>query len=92
MLTGLAPPVGCPYTSQYKLWHLDFSDVGSHWHAFAGWECAGGQGCSQQTTCWLEGATSLRAACLGCEAASVCSSVREGILPAGAAALRASVF
>ncbi|PRW34035.1 kinetoplast DNA-associated [Chlorella sorokiniana] len=25
---------------KYKLWRLDFSDVGSPWHAFAGWECA----------------------------------------------------
>jgi hypothetical protein len=24
-----------------RLWRLDFSDVGSHWHAFRGWHCAG---------------------------------------------------
>ncbi|PSC76778.1 hypothetical protein C2E20_0844 [Micractinium conductrix] len=29
------------YQQQYSLWRLDLSDVGSHWHAFAGWDCAG---------------------------------------------------
>lgn len=29
-----------PPAPQFKLWRLDFSGVGSHWHAFAGWDCA----------------------------------------------------
>ncbi len=30
------------YQERYPLWRLDLSDIGSHWHAFAGWDCAGG--------------------------------------------------
>ena len=33
----LSPPLPPP---QFKLWRLDLSDVGSPWHAFAGWDCA----------------------------------------------------
>ncbi|KAL4425403.1 hypothetical protein ABPG75_009419 [Micractinium tetrahymenae] len=28
------------YQGSYPLWRLDLSDIGSHWHAFAGWDCA----------------------------------------------------
>lgn len=28
------------YRDAFPLWRLDLSDVGSHWHAFAGWDCA----------------------------------------------------
>lgn len=40
---GLTPArrLSCRASPQFKLWRLDFSDVGSHWHAFAGWECTG---------------------------------------------------
>lgn len=24
---------------KYPVWELDFSDIGSHWHAFRGWDC-----------------------------------------------------
>lgn len=30
------------YQERFPLWRLDLSDIGSHWHAFAGWDCAGG--------------------------------------------------
>lgn len=28
------------YQERFPLWRLDLSDIGSHWHAFAGWDCA----------------------------------------------------
>jgi hypothetical protein len=35
-------PLLAPFQRKYPLWVLDLSDIGSHWHAFAGWDCAGG--------------------------------------------------
>lgn len=29
-----------PYQAKFPLWRIDLSDIGSHWHAFQGWDCA----------------------------------------------------
>lgn len=40
LYSAVPPPPPILTTLQYKLWRLDLTDIGSHWHAFQGWDCA----------------------------------------------------